>query len=95
MMELTAAEVQKISDRLLVLREKLRENGATVFAPTPEWSALHREVAVLKRKLNADAAMKRAAARAAARIAQLQSGPKPQFTRSAFPAGLTPASTQR
>ena len=87
MMELTAAEVQKISDRLLLLREKLRENGATVFAPTPEWSALHREVAVLKRKLNADAAMKRAAARAAARIAQQRAAAQPDLHRVAYPAG--------
>jgi hypothetical protein len=59
MSELTTAEIRKITDQLVVLREKLRSNGATALSPTAEGTALRKEIAVLNKKLNADVVAKR------------------------------------
>jgi hypothetical protein len=56
--DLTTAEIKKITDQLITLREKLRLNGATALTPTPVWTALRKEVALLNKSLNADAAAK-------------------------------------
>jgi hypothetical protein len=56
--DLTTAEIKKITDELVTLREKLRLNGATALTPTAEWSALRKEIALLNKNLNADAAAK-------------------------------------
>jgi hypothetical protein len=60
--DLTTIEIKEITDRLLTLREKLRANGATALTPTPAWDALRKEVALLNKNLNADAAAKVVAA---------------------------------
>ena len=60
MSKLTAAEIKTIADQLVTLREKLRSNGATALAPTPEWTRLRKEIALLNKKLNADAKIKEA-----------------------------------
>lgn len=57
--DLTTVEIKKITDQLVVLREKLRSNGATALTPTTEWIALRKEVALLNKSLNEDAAAKR------------------------------------
>ena len=57
--DLTTVEINKITDQLAALRSKLRLNGATALTPTPEWTALRKEIALLNKKLNADAAAKR------------------------------------
>ncbi len=44
-------ERKLISDRLAVVREQIRATGVTVLAPTSEWTALHKEMLVLARKL--------------------------------------------
>jgi hypothetical protein len=64
--DLTAVEIKEITDRLVTLREKLRANGATALTPTPAWDALRKEVALLNKNLNADAAAKLDAREAAA-----------------------------
>ena len=56
--DLTTAEIKKITDELVTLREKLRVNGATALTPTAEWTALRKEIALLNKNLNADAAAK-------------------------------------
>jgi hypothetical protein len=56
--DLTTVEINKITDQLVALREKLRLNGATALTPTAEWTALRKEIALLNKKLNADAAAK-------------------------------------
>jgi hypothetical protein len=56
--DLTTVEIKKITDELVALREKLRLNGATALTPTPAWSALRKEIALLNKSLNADAAAK-------------------------------------
>jgi hypothetical protein len=56
--DLTTVEIKQIVDELVALREKLRLNGATALTPTPEWSALRKEIALLNKSLNADAAAK-------------------------------------
>ena len=58
MSDLTTAEIKKITDHLVALRKKLLSNGATALTPTAEWTALRKEIALLNRKLNADAAAK-------------------------------------
>jgi hypothetical protein len=63
---LTTVEIKEITDRLVTLREKLRANGATALTPTPAWDALRKEVALLNKNLNADAAAKLDAREAAA-----------------------------
>jgi len=63
---LTTAEIDKINEELEALRRKLRDNGATALNPTVEWSVLRKEVGVLNKKLNADVAAKKLAAKAAA-----------------------------
>ena len=60
--DLSTVEIKEITDQLIALREKLRFNGATALTPTPEWTALRKEIAVLNKSLNADAAAKRDAA---------------------------------
>ena len=65
MADLTADQIKKIVDELADLRTKLRDNGATALSPTPEWSALRKEVALLNKKLNADTASKEKARQAA------------------------------
>jgi hypothetical protein len=72
MKDLTAAEIKTITDQLIVLREKLRDNGATALSPTPEWLVLRKEVAALNKKLNADTAGKREAAEAASQASDPQ-----------------------
>jgi hypothetical protein len=62
---LTTAEIDKINVELEALRRKLRDNGATALNPTVEWSVLRKEVGVLNKKLNADTAAKKLAAKAA------------------------------
>lgn len=57
--DLTMAEIQQITDQLVVLREKLRLNGATALTPTAEWTSLRKEIALLNKNLNEDAAAKR------------------------------------
>jgi hypothetical protein len=57
--DLTTAEIKKITDQLVTLREKLRLHGATALTPTAEWTALRKEIALLNKNLNADAAAKR------------------------------------
>ena len=64
--DLTTLEIQKITDELVVLREKLRSNGATALTPTADWTALRKEIALLNKTLNADATAKRDAAEVAA-----------------------------
>jgi hypothetical protein len=56
--DLTTVEIKAITDQLVVLREKLRSNGATALTPTAEWNALRKEIALLNKNLNADAAAK-------------------------------------
>jgi hypothetical protein len=50
--DLTTDEIKKITDELVVLREKLRLNGATALTPTAEWTALRKEIALLNKNLN-------------------------------------------
>ena len=51
-MNITTPEERKvITERLAIVRDQLRATGVTVLAPTPEWSALHKELRVLTRKL--------------------------------------------
>jgi hypothetical protein len=57
--DLTVAEIKKITDGLIKLRDQLRANGATALTPTPEWASLRKEIAALNKSLNADAAAKR------------------------------------
>ena len=57
--DLTVAEIKKITDELIKLRDQLRANGATALTPTPEWAALRKEIAALNKSLNVDAAAKR------------------------------------
>jgi hypothetical protein len=64
MSDLTTDEIRKITEQLVVLREKLRMNGATALTPTAAWTALRKEIAALNKKLNADVASKRSAAEA-------------------------------
>lgn len=45
------AERKLLAEQLETARTKLRATGASVFSPTPEWSALQKEVARLKKKL--------------------------------------------
>ena len=59
MSNLSIAEVQKITDELIALRKELLFNGATALNPTAEWAALRKEIALLNKKLNVDAAAKR------------------------------------
>ena len=66
MSDFTDAEIDVMTNQLVKLRAKLRGNGATALTPTPEWSALQKEVASLNRKLKADSAAKLARSRAAA-----------------------------
>jgi hypothetical protein len=65
MSDFTDAEIDVMTNQLVKLRAKLRGNGATALTPTPEWSALQKEVASLNRKLKADSAAKLARSRAA------------------------------
>ena len=65
--DLTTAEIKKITDELVALREKLRVNGTTALTPTAEWTALRKEIAMLNKTLNADAAAKQDAREAALR----------------------------
>ena len=44
-------ERKLLTEQLEIARTKLRATGASVFSPTPEWSALQKEVARLKKKL--------------------------------------------
>lgn len=46
-----SVERQQISERLAVVREQIRATGATVLSPTSEWTALHKEMLLLARKL--------------------------------------------
>jgi hypothetical protein len=73
MKDLTAAEIKKITDQLVALRQKLLSDGTTALNPTPEWTALRKEIALLNKKLNADTAAKRGAAEAALQT----DGPRP------------------
>ena len=59
--DLTVVEIKRITDKLVVLREKLRANGATALTPTVEWNTLRKEIALLNKSLNEDAAAKQAA----------------------------------
>jgi hypothetical protein len=59
MNDLTTAGIKKVTDQLVALRKKLLSNGTTALNPTPEWTALRKEIALLNKKLNADAAAKR------------------------------------
>jgi hypothetical protein len=63
---LTDVEIQEINSKLDTLRQQIRETGATVLNPTPEWETLRKEIAGLNRKLTTDsnAKKKRAAASA-------------------------------
>jgi hypothetical protein len=61
--DLTALEIQAISDQLVALRRKIRDCGATVLSPTPEWDSLRREIALLNKSLSADASAKVARSR--------------------------------
>lgn len=55
MPELTAAEITRITDRLVVLRAELRSNGTTVLTtPTTEGTAMRKEIAALKKRLNVE-----------------------------------------
>ena len=63
--DLTTVEIKKITDELVTLRETLRLNGATALTPTAEWTALRKEIALLNKTLNADAAAKRDVSEAA------------------------------
>jgi hypothetical protein len=56
--DLTTVEIKMITDELVALREKLRINGSTALTPTPEWSALRKEIALINKSLDADAAAK-------------------------------------
>jgi hypothetical protein len=47
----TPEERQLITERLAVVRDQLRATGVTVLAPTAQWTALHKEMLVLARKL--------------------------------------------
>ncbi len=78
MSDLTTAQIEKITNELVELREKLRSNGATALTPTPEWTALRKEVAALNKKLNVDAAAKQDA-----RDAALQASIAPALDASA------------
>jgi hypothetical protein len=40
-----------LAEELEMVRAKLRATGATVLSPTPEWTALQKQVVELKRKL--------------------------------------------
>jgi len=39
------------AEQLEIVRAKLRATGATVLSPTAAWTALHKEMLELKRKL--------------------------------------------
>lgn len=51
MSEAKLQERKLVSERLEIARAKLRATGASVLSPTAEWSALQKEIVVLKRKL--------------------------------------------
>jgi hypothetical protein len=57
-MDLTTAQIEKITDQLVALRKTLLSNGATALNPTAEWTALRKEISLLNKKLNADAKAK-------------------------------------
>lgn len=63
--DLTAEEIQKITDELVVLRKKIQATGATVLSPTPAWDALRKNIAALNKQLNADTKSKEKARAAA------------------------------
>ncbi|HTU27634.1 MAG TPA: hypothetical protein VMF30_19645 [Pirellulales bacterium] len=44
-------ERKSLTAQLETARVKLRATGATVLSPTPEWTALQKEIVTLKRKL--------------------------------------------
>jgi hypothetical protein len=46
-----ASDRARLTEELEIARAKLRATGATVLSPTPEWTALQKQVAELKRKL--------------------------------------------
>ncbi len=46
-----AEERKLVSERLEIVRAKLRATGATVLSPTAEWAALRKEMLELNRKL--------------------------------------------
>ncbi len=46
------AEQRRVAaERLEIVRTQLRATGATVLSPTAEWTALHKELLELNRKL--------------------------------------------
>jgi hypothetical protein len=44
-------ERKLVAERLEIVRAKLRATGATVLSPTPEWTALRKEMLELNKKL--------------------------------------------
>ena len=52
MQTLTPEQHERAADRLLKAREEIRKTGATVLSPTPQWSALQKEIRVLVRQLS-------------------------------------------
>ena len=44
-------ERKRATEQLEIARAKLRATGATVLSPTAEWTALQKEIVMLKRKL--------------------------------------------
>ncbi len=64
--DLSVQEIQEITDKVASLRGKIRDTGATVLSPTAEWDRLRKEIALLNKSLNVDAAAKLSASRAAA-----------------------------
>ena len=55
---LTTIDIKTITDKLVVLREELRSNGATALTPNAEWARLRSEIVSLNKTLNADTAAK-------------------------------------
>jgi hypothetical protein len=51
MSDAEAEERRLVAEQLEIARTKLHATGASVLSPTTEWTALQKEIAVLKRKL--------------------------------------------
>lgn len=42
---------RQVAEKLEIVRAKLRATGATVLSPTPEWTALRKQLVELTRQL--------------------------------------------
>jgi hypothetical protein len=51
MAEATLEERKLMTEKLEIVRAKLRATGATVLSPTAEWTALRKEMLELNKKL--------------------------------------------